>query len=43
MASGIIFSSNVGFLTGGMGNFELYAVDVAGRNPRRITNTGRLR
>ena len=32
----IIFSSNVGS-TGGMGNFELYAVDLDGKNLERIT------
>jgi len=34
----IIFSSNVGS-TGGMGNFELYAVDLDGKNLERITYT----
>ena len=34
----IIFASNVGS-TGGMGNFELYAVDLDGRNLERITFT----
>ena len=34
----IIFSSNVGS-TGGMGNFELYAVDLGGKNLERITYT----
>jgi len=34
----IIFSSNVGS-TGGMGNFELYGVDLDGRNLERITYT----
>jgi len=34
----IIFSSNVGS-TGGMGNFELYAVDLDGKNFERITYT----
>lgn len=34
----IIFSSNVGS-TGGMGNFELYAVDWDGKNLERITFT----
>ena len=34
----IIFSSNVGS-TGGMGNFELYAIDLNGKNLERITYT----
>jgi TolB protein len=34
----IIFSSNVGS-TGGMGNFELYGVDLDGKNLERITYT----
>ncbi len=34
----IIFSSNVGS-TGGMGNFELYGIDVDGKNLERITYT----
>ena len=34
----IIFSSNVGS-TGGMGNFELYSVDLDGKNLERITFT----
>ena len=34
----IIFSSNVGS-TGGMGNFELYGVDLDGKNLERITFT----
>ena len=34
----IIFASNVGS-TGGMGNFELYGVDVDGKNLERITFT----
>ena len=34
----IIFSSNVGS-TGGMGNFELYAIDLDGKNLERITYT----
>ncbi|HXY48483.1 MAG TPA: hypothetical protein VEI01_03455 [Terriglobales bacterium] len=34
----IIFSSNVGSI-GGMGNFELYAVDLDGKNLERITYT----
>lgn len=34
----IIFASNVGS-TGGMGNFELYGVDLDGRNLERITYT----
>ena len=34
----IIFASNVGS-TGGMGNFELYAVDLDGKNLERITFT----
>ena len=34
----IIFSSNVGS-TGGMGNFELYAVDLDGKNLERVTYT----
>jgi Tol biopolymer transport system component len=34
----IIFSSNVGS-TGGFGNFELYAVDLDGKNLERITFT----
>ena len=36
--SRIIFSSNVGS-TGGMGNFELYAIDRNGKNLERITYT----
>ena len=38
----IIFSSNLGS-TGGMGNFELYAVGLDGQNPERITYQRRLR
>ena len=34
----IIFSSNVGS-TGGMGNFELYGVDLDGKNLQRLTFT----
>jgi len=34
----IIFSSNVGS-TGGMGNFELYSVDLDGKNLERISNS----
>jgi TolB protein len=34
----IIFSSNVGS-TGGMGNFELYGIDLDGKNLERITYT----
>src|SRR6201981_2379397 len=34
----IIFSSNVGS-TGGMGNFELYGVDLDGKNLERLTYT----
>ena len=34
----VIFSSNVGS-TGGMGNFELYGVDLDGKNLERITYT----
>jgi TolB protein len=34
----IIFSSNVGS-TGGMGNFELYSIDLEGKNLERITYT----
>jgi Tol biopolymer transport system component len=34
----IIFSSNVGS-TGGMGNFELYGIDLEGKNLERITFT----
>jgi len=34
----IIFSSNVGS-TGGMGNFELYAINLEGKNLERITYT----
>lgn len=34
----IFFSSNVG-ATGGMGNFELYAVDLDGKNLERVTYT----
>jgi TolB protein len=34
----IIFSSNVGS-TGGMGNFELYSIDLEGKNLERITFT----
>ena len=34
----IIFASNVGS-TGGMGNFELYGVDLDGKNLERLTDT----